>query len=133
MAPIFIPRIQRNFDEDDEKNGPMLRPLLRRSFSLRVFSYDVHFQSAPSPKPLTWSENCAKNCQHSPMTLIFIPRHRLRRSFSLRAFADSAYFHSAYSPIARIKKRRRGKKWRLIKILVIEKVLYFKKLKQNHI
>jgi hypothetical protein len=70
MAPIFIPRIQRNFDEDDEKNGPMLRPLLRRSFSFSVFSYDVHFQSAPSP-----------------MAHIFITRLLLRRLFSFRAFS----------------------------------------------
>jgi len=96
---------RENFNEDDEKGSHMPR-----------LSY----------------QNCKGNFPPSPMTPIFILRLLLRRSFSLRAFSDSAYFHSPYSPIAPIKKRRPEKK-ASYKNIVIDKDLYFKKLKQNHI
>ncbi len=104
--------------------------------------YGVHFHYEPSPNapiffPRIQRKLCQENCTGifppSPMTLIFIPRLLLRRSFSLFAFSYSVYFHSMYSPISHISKRRRGKKWHLIKILVIDNNLYLKKLKQNHI
>ena len=112
----------------------------RRLLSFRAFSYGALFHYTPSPNapiffPRIQRKLCQENCTGifppSPMTPIFILR--LRRSFSLRAFSDSVYFHFPYSPIAPIKKRRRRKKWHLIKIPVIDKDLYFKKLKQNHI
>ncbi len=114
----------------------------RRLFSFCAFSYGAHFHYVPSPNApiffpriqrILCQENCTRIFSPSPMTPIFISRLLLRRSFSLCAFSDGAYFHSAYSPIYRIKNRRREKKWRLIKISVIDKDLYFKKLKQNHI
>jgi hypothetical protein len=91
MRLFSLRAFRENFNEDDEKGGHMLRLLLRELYkNFSAFSYDAYFHSA---------------------------RLLLRRSFSLRTFPDSAYFHSAYFPIARIKKRRRGKKWRLIKFL----------------
>jgi hypothetical protein len=106
MRLFSFPAFRENFNEDDEKGSHMPR-----------LSY----------------ENCKRIFPPSPMMPIFILRLLLRRSFSLCAFSDGVYFHFPYSPIVPIKKRRRRKKWRLIKIPVIDEDLYFKKLKQNHI
>ncbi len=109
------------------------RLLLMRLFSFRAFRENFNDDEKGSHMPRFSYENCKRIFPCSPMTPIFILRLLLWRSFSLRAFSNSVYFHFPYSPIAPIKKRRRRKKWCLIKIPVIDKDLYFKKLKQNHI
>jgi hypothetical protein len=97
---------RENFNEYDEKGGHMPRLLLRELYkNFSVFSYEAYFHSAPSPT-----------------ALIFNTRLLRQHLFSFCIFSNSAYI-----------KRSRGKKWHLIKIPVIDKDLYFKKLKQNHI